>query len=290
MKRLLFGVVLGVAVFGVALLPGSVSADLIPTQSTQVILSCNDGHSVSLSADPAMLASLTAAVQSLNAGGSSCAMNTSAAAPPTSAAKWTVYDYNASGQEIAPRNSPNSEPASTTGTTTTFDFLDGHYTALLTSTDKSLTGDLSMTTLNDTISVSGSAASFMTQHGGGDCIGNTPAAVRFYFVSPSASGSSGGTPPAGFYTQFWWSNPVSAQLLTGNQGSQTITAAMADPTEWSDWNGQRGDSSPAVLEAFTEAIHKVQTIGLSFGGDCFFETGVQASSTPETFSSDFSEN
>ncbi len=289
MKRLLFGVVLAAAAFGVALLPGSVSADLIPTQASQVNLSCNDGHSVMLLADPATLASLTSAVQSLNAGGSSCALDTNAAAPAT-AAKWTVYDYNASGQEIAPRNSPGSEPASTTGTVTTFDFLDGHYTALLTTTDKTLTGDLSTTVLSDNISVSGSAATFMTQHNGGDCVSNTPAAVRFYFVSPSASGSSVGTPPAGFYTKFWWSNPVSAQLLTGSQAQQTITAAMSDPTEWSDWNGQRGDSSPAVLEAFTEAIHKVQTIGLSFGGDCFFETGVQAGSTPETFSSDFSEN
>ena len=289
MKRLLFGVVLGVAVFGVALLPGSVSADLIPTQTTQVILSCNDGHSVSLLADPATLSSLTAAVQSLNAGGSSCAMNTAAADPPATAAKWTVYDYNASGHEIAPRNSPSSDPASTTGTTTTFDFLDGHYTALLTTMDQTLTGDLSSKTLTDTISVSGSAASFMTQANGGDCASNFPAAVRFYFVSPSASGSSVGTPPAGFYTQFWWSNPVSVQLITGSQGPQTISAVMSDPNEWSDWNGQQG-SNPAVLEAFEEAIHEVQTVGLSFGGDCFFETGVQASSAPETFSSDFSEN
>jgi hypothetical protein len=217
-------------------------------------------------------------------------MNTSAAAPPTSAAKWTVYDYNASGQEIAPRNSPNSEPASTTGTTTTFDFLDGHYTALLTTMDKSLTGDLSSKTLSDTISVSGSpATTFMTQHGGGDCVGNTPAAVRFYFVAPSASGPSFGTPPAGFYTQFWWSNPMNLALGTGDQ-TGIITGLMSDPNEWSDWNGQRGDSSPAVLEAFLEATHKVQTVGLSFGGECFFETGVQASSTPETFSSTFTEN
>ena len=135
----------------------------------------------------------------------------------------------------------------------------------------------------------------MTQHGGGDCVGNTPAAVRFYFISPSASGSSVGTPPAGFYTQFWWSNPVNVQLLTGNQFGQLLTAAMSDPTEWSDWNGQKG-SNPAVLEAFQEAIRHVQTIGLSFGGECFFETGVTAvypAGNPppyEAFSSSFSEN
>jgi hypothetical protein len=99
---------------------------------------------------------------------------------------------------------------------------------------------------------------------------------------------------AGFYTQFWWSNPSNALLATGSQ-SQTITALMSDPNEWSDWNGQRGDSSPAVLEAFLEATQKVQAIGLSFGGECFFETGVTAeytTGTPppyEIFSNQFSE-
>jgi hypothetical protein len=285
MKRLLFGFALASA-FAVVLLPASVGADISPTQTTQVTLSCADGHSVILWADAATLTSLTADVQALNASGASCTLGTTAADPSTPA-NWTVYDYNPSGQAIAPRNSPNSEPATTAGTTTKFNFLDGQYTALLTTTDKSLTGDLSAKTLNDTISVKGSAT-FMTQHNGGDCVSNFPAAVRFYFVSPSASGSSVGTPPAGFYTQFWWSNPVNLQLLTGTQ-SGTIAAMMGDPTQWSDWNGQRGDSSPAVMEAFDEAIHKVQTVGLSFGGECFFETGVQASSTPEMFSSNFSE-
>jgi hypothetical protein len=47
------------------------------------------------------------------------------------------------------------------------------------------------------------------------------------------------------------------------------------------------------LEAFVEATHKVQTVGLSFGGECFFETGVTefpSSTTPdETFSNVFTE-
>jgi len=181
-------------------------------------------------------------------------------------------------------------PATTTDTTTTFQFKPGIYTALLTTTDPSLTGDLSTTTLTDTISVSGEALSFMTQHNGGDCVSNTPAAVRFYFRSPSASGPSTGTPPAGFYTQFWWSNPVHVALVSGND-SQTIMAHMSVPSEWSDWNGQNGGSL-AVTEAFLEATHKVLEIGLSFGGECFFETGVTPTGTftSEKFSSMFSEN
>jgi hypothetical protein len=262
------------------------------TVDTQVTLSCNDGHSVIFQVDQITLTSLLADVQAINTSGTGtiCALNTAAIDPSSATAKWTVYDYNPSGQEIAPRNSPNSMPATTTGDTTSFPFKLNIYTALLTTTDQSLTGDLSGKTLTDTISVSGDAASFMTQHNGGDCVSNVPAAVRFYFRSPSASGPSTGTPPAGFYTQFWWSNPMDLKLLTGSQ-TGTITANMSDPGEWSDWNGQNGASSPAVTEAFLEAIRKVQAIGLSFGGECFFETGVTPTGTfsSETFSSMFSE-
>jgi hypothetical protein len=275
MKRALFAVALVGSALAVALLPGSVAADISPTQTTQVILSCADGHSVILWADAATLSSLATDVQALNALGSGCTMSTSAADPSSAAAKWTVYDYNPSGQAIAPRNSPNSLPATTSGSTTTFDFLRDHFTALLTTTDKSLTGDLSTATLSDQISVGGPALGFVTQHNE-TCTSNTPATVRFYFVSPRASGSSVGTPPAGFYTRFWWSNPVNLPLpAIGGSGGGTITADMSDPAEWSDWNGQSG-ANPAVTAAFIEATHNVQEIGLSFGGTCFFETGAQA--------------
>jgi len=295
MKRLLFGFALASA-FAVVLLPTSVGADISPTQTTQVILSCADGHSVVLWADAATLTSLTADVQALNASGASCTLGTTAADPSTSA-NWTVYDYNPSNQALAPRNSPNKMPATTpdSGTTWQFPFKPDIYTALFTTTDPSVTGNDSAKTLTDTISVSGDATSFMTQHGGGDCVANTPAAVRFYFTAPAASGPSigtsppgtGGTTGAGFYTQFWWSDAASMQLLTGNQ-SQTITASLANPGEWSDWNGKSG---AAVPEAFLEATQHVQSIGLSFGGDCFFETGVTPTPdtfTNETFSSMFS--
>ena len=259
--------------------------------TTQVTLSCNDGHSVIFDADQITLTSLLADVQAINASGTGtlCTLTMAAMDPSSETAKWTVYDYNPSNQAIAPRNSPNSMPATTTGATTTFPFKLGTYTALLTTKDASLTGDLSMKMLTDTISVNGDATSFMTQHNGGDCVSNVPAAVRFYFRSPSASGPSTGTPPAGFYTQFWWSNPVNMALVSGNE-SQTIMAMMSDPNQWSGWNGQRG-SNPAVTEAFLEATHKVLEIGLSFGGECFFETGVTATGavTGEQFSSTFSE-
>ena len=274
-------------------LTDALSTDL--GQSYQVVLSCTDGHSVILWVGSAMLTGLAADVEAINASdtGVSCTLDSTALDPSSPTTAWTVYDYNPSNNALAPRNAPNKMPATTSGSVTTFAFLPGKFTALLTTTDRSLTGDLSMTTLTDNISVSGPAATFVTQHGGGDCVGDVPAAVRFYFVSPSASGSTVGTPPAGFYTQFWWSNPVDMTLTAGTQ-SGPITANVFDPNEWSDWNGQRG-SNPAVTAAFEKAIHNVQTVGLSFGGECFFETGVTAeypSGTPppyEMFSSTFSE-
>jgi hypothetical protein len=268
------------------------SAQSQTVNTAQVTLSCNDGHSVIYDVDQITLTSLLADVQAINASGTGtfCTLTMAAIDPSSETTDWTVYDYNPSNRAIAPRNSPNSMPATTTGTTTTFQFQPSIYTALLTTKDASLTGDLSMKTLTDMISVSGDAASFMTQHNGGNCVSNVPAAVRFYFRSPSASGPSTGTPPAGFYTQFWWSNAANMQLLTGNQ-SQTIIASMSDLTQWSDWNGQPA-TNPAVTEAFLEATHKVLEIGLSFGGECFFETGVTATGTltGEQFSSMFSVN
>ncbi|HLB18465.1 MAG TPA: hypothetical protein VK613_04970, partial [Gaiellaceae bacterium] len=158
-----------------------------------------------LGVDPTTLSGLTAEVQAINASGTglSCTVNTTTTDPSAGSPKWTVYDYNPSGQAIAPRNSPNSMPATTTGSTTTFNFIPGKFTALLTTTDPSLTGDLSSKTLTDIVTWSGTG-SFSDQNGDG-CA--TPPNVRFYFASPSASGPSTGTPPAGFYTHFWWSNP-----------------------------------------------------------------------------------
>src|SRR5438309_9214982 len=97
--------------------------------------------------------------------------------PSGETTEWTVYDYNPSNQAIAPRNSPNSLPATTTGTTTKFYFKSNIYTALLTTIDKTLTGDLSTKTLNDTVTLMNDpGATFMSQHGDG-CY--APATARF---------------------------------------------------------------------------------------------------------------
>jgi len=125
------------------------------TLDTQITLSCNDGHSVAAAVDQTTLLQLESEVQALasDPSGLNCTIDP-ATAPPAS---WTVYDYNPSGQAIAPRVSAASMPATTTGNTTSFPFKFNVYTALLTTTDRSLIGDLSMKTLNVTVSVSRSS-------------------------------------------------------------------------------------------------------------------------------------
>jgi hypothetical protein len=252
---------------------------------TQITLSRNDGHSVAAAVDPTTLLELTAAVQALagDPTGLNCALD-SADTPPAS---WTVYDYNPSGRAIAPRVSPDSMPA-TTGTdgSVSFPFKLNTYTALLTTRDSSLTGDLSTKTLNVTVSVSGGSGTFQDQNNGG-CLPDNKS-VRFYFTSPKASGTTGpGT--TGFYTQFWWSNPMSVPLVSDPQGTMTISQPVNAMHMWSDWNGKFNDDSPEVMEAFLVATQNVQSVGLSFGGGCFFENGVTTSDGSGTFSSTFTE-
>jgi hypothetical protein len=177
-------------------------------------------------------------------------------------------------------------PATTSGDTTSFQFLPNIYTALLTTTDPSLTGDLSTKTLNVIVSVTGGAGTFQDQNNGGCTPDNKT--VRFYFTSPKASGTTGpGT--KGFYTQFWWSNPMSVPLVSDPQAAMTISQPVNAMHMWSDWNGKFNDDSPEVMAAFQVAIQNVQTVGLSFGGGCFFENGVTTSDGSGTFNSTFTE-
>src|SRR5258707_1350052 len=171
---------------------------------TQVTLSCNDGHSVAAAVDPTTLLQLTATVQALagDATGLSCTLDP-AATPPAS---WTVYDYNPSGHAIRPRVSADSMPATTTGDTTMFQFLPNIYTALLTTRDSSLTGDLSMKTLRVTVGVTGDSGMFMDQNSG--VLTSLKRSGPVYFTAPKGARSKGtGAAPTVFYTQFWRSSP-----------------------------------------------------------------------------------
>jgi hypothetical protein len=182
---------------------------------------------------------------------------------PLIAPGWTVYNYNPSGRSLYP------QPANFSNGVASFTFQPNLFAALLTTGDKTLTGNLTGKTLTDTITVSGATDTFVTQNGGG--CGNPPA-VRFYFSTPGFS-----------YTNFWWSNPVSYVLANG---TVTLSAPLSDPSQWSDWNGEFGTQNPSE---FAQAVSKVQQVGLSFGGDCFFENGATVASGTALFQSQFSE-
>ena len=187
-----------------------------------------------------------------------------------STAAWSVYNYNAANTSLTPKS------ASFDGTTATFSFQAGVYTSRLTTNAKPLTGDLTGKTLTDTVTVTGATAPFQTHFGGG--CGNPPA-VRFFFVTQQGGGFA--------YTNYWWSNPMSYVLANG---TATLTASLADPHQWSDFNGQFGDTDAATQAAFLAATADVQSVGLSFGGDCFFENGATTPDGSGTFSSRFSES
>jgi hypothetical protein len=204
----------------------------------------------------------------------------------TFAAAWTVYDYNPSGRELRPRVSLDSMPATTIGDTTSFPFLPSVYTSRLTTTDPSLTGDLTSKAFNLTVSVTGGSGTFQDQNNGG-CNPDTKT-VRFFLTSPQASGTTGAD-TKGFYTQFWWSNPMSIPLVADPQAPMTISQPINAPGMWSDLNGRLNNSSSEAMEHFLIAIQNVKTVGLSFGGGCFFENGVTTSDGSGTFNSTFTE-
>jgi len=204
----------------------------------------------------------------------------------TFAAPWTVYDYNPSGRELRPRVSLGSMPATTIGDTTSFPFLANVYTARLTTKDPSLTGDLTTKTLNLTVGVTGGSGTFQDQNNGG-CNPDTKT-VRFIITSPQASGTTD-TDTRGFYTQFWWSNPMSIPLVADPQAPMTITQPVNAPGMWSDLNGSFNNSSSEAMDAFLIAMQNVKTVGLSFGGGCFFENGVTTSDGSGTFNGTFTE-
>jgi hypothetical protein len=82
---------------------------------------------------------------------------------------------------------------------------------------------------------------------------------------------------------------MSVPLVSDPQAAMTIRQPVNAMHMWSDWNGKFNDDSPEVMAAFQVAIQNVQTVGLSFGGGCFFENGVTTSDGSGTFNSTFTE-
>ena len=154
-----------------------------------------------------------------------------------------------------------------------FDFTNQPNTALLVNDhgSSSLLGDDRGKTVTATFTVSGATGAF-TYFGEGtpDNPCGTPANTRLFFETSNAGGFD--------ETHFWWSNPSSAVLANG---TFTVTASV-NGAEWSDFFGHFG-SDPSFSAGFDHASANVTTIGLSFGGGCFFENGAGTSDGSGTF-------
>jgi hypothetical protein len=181
---------------------------------------------------------------------------------------WHVGYYTPSGRAL-------SEASADTGTgLATFDFTNQPNTALLVTTHGdskgTLLGDLRGKTIHAEFDITGVTGAF-TYFGEGTvdnpCV--YPANTRLYFQTDNGGGFA--------FTHFWWANPDNFVLATNGHG---VLNATVEPGEWSDWNGQ-----PGVTQApgFDAAAANVTSIGLSFGGGCFFENGVGTTDGSGTF-------
>ena len=181
--------------------------------------------------------------------------------PKPGAVKWKVYDYNRI--QTHPARLPYKVPGGIG-----FDFLNTPDTALLVTSHPSYKGDLlgNMTGkgLSAIVGVTVTPGTVFTYYGEPDGCGR-PANVRFYFETNTSGKFE--------ETDYWWSNPTSVDLQALEAGDAALTAALSDPTQWSDYYGHFG-SDPLYNAAFNQAVKDVQAIGLSFGGGCFFENGV----------------
>jgi hypothetical protein len=68
----------------------------------------------------------------------------------------------------------------------------------------------------------------------------------------------------------WWSNPTTLTLAAG----AATLAVKINPDQWTSMNGKRGNADAASLSGFNGAIRNVSSLGLTFGGGCFFGHGV----------------
>jgi hypothetical protein len=199
-------------------------------------------------------------------------INSSASASTTT--NWKLGYYNTSGRALSMSSVPSG------GQLATFNFTNQDNTALLVTDQGANKGGLignqsSATGINATFADSALTGAF-TYYGEPSCGGST-ANVRFFFQTGNAGGFN--------ETHYWWSNPAAVSLSNG-AGTTTYTLnstfGATSGAAWSDFYGHFGNDS-AYSAGFNAAVTDVTTIGLSFGGGCFFENGVGTTDGSGTF-------
>ena len=177
------------------------------------------------------------------------------------AVKWKVVDYNR--VQTHPARIPDKIPGGIS-----FNFLNVPDTAMLVTShpsyNGSLLGDLSGKTVSARVGVTVSPLTDFDYYGEPDACGRA-ANVRLYFQTDTGGKFD--------ENDYWWSNPVSVDLNNLKLGDQTLTASLADGSQWSNYHGHFGND-PLHAAAFQAAVQDIQSIGVSFGGGCFFSNGV----------------
>jgi hypothetical protein len=178
---------------------------------------------------------------------------------------WHVGYLNSSGQALS-----MGQAAPLSGGGATFNFTNQPNTALLLNTKGGGT-DLTGKTVTATVQTTGAGlVNYRGQGQPNDC-GGAPS-VRLYFETSNAGGFN--------ETNYWWANaPDGSASLDALSTQKTLSLSLADPGQWSDWNGHFGNADLASAQGFQKAVKNVTGIGLSFGGGCFFENGVGTDGT-----------
>lgn len=194
------------------------------------------------------------------------------AAARTTSSAWSVYVWDRFFG-VLHANAATTTPGAVAGFP-----LQSNMTALLTTTSApGLVGNLTGKTLTATVSLAFTGSIIYGLEDPNSCSGS-PANMRFFVstdrntYSPTKAGRN--------ETGYWWSNPINVPMNTAVSGA-VITVPLT-PGDWSDANGHYS-SDPAYTAGFNSAVSNVQQVGVSFGGGCFFDTGIGVSGGSGSF-------
>jgi hypothetical protein len=184
---------------------------------------------------------------------------------------WKVYDYNPSNRAFRQRVPTNLNAGGVE-----FSFLSTPDTAYLLTGNKhsGLLGDLTGGILTAEVGIT--PAGTCVQYYGGPS-GCSSATVRLYFETDT---SGKGFDPKDYW---WFTGSGSGEAALSLMTTATLTGDLADPSQWSDWDGHNALYDQAHTDAFNAAVANVQYVGLSYGGGSGYANGVGATGGPASF-------